>query len=63
MKLSSELCQCLGPLHTPLFLKECSVLLKIGQGFKVGEPWEGSVIYTIIAFVLNMTYLKISCVK
>lgn len=48
--------------HTPV-PKECSVLLKIGQGFKVGEPWEGSVIYTIIAFVLNMTYLKISCVK
>lgn len=49
--------------HTPVPKRMLTVLLKIGKGFKVGEPWEGSVIYTIIAFVLNMTYLKISCVK
>lgn len=31
--------------------------------FKVWELWEGSVNYAIIAFVLNMTCLKISYVK
>lgn len=40
----------LGLSHISLFLKECIVLLKTGKGFTVGEPWEGSVIYTVIAF-------------
>lgn len=51
-------------LHIPAPLKnDYSVNRRLTSLFKVWELWEGSVTYAIIAFVLNMTYLKISYVK
>lgn len=50
-------------VHIPVPDRMLTVLPKTDKGFKVWEPWEGSVIYTIIAFVLNMNCLKITYVK
>ena len=56
---------CLGPPYTFLLLgRMITVLQKTDNSlFEVWELWEGSVTCAIIAFVLNMTCLKISYVK
>lgn len=64
VKLGSKFVSASGTTtHIPVPRRMLTVLLKTDKGYKVWEPWEESVIYTIIAFVLNMTCLKISYVK
>ena len=49
-----------GPtLHIPAPKEMIIVLPQTDTGiFKVWEPWEGTVTYAIITFVLNMTFTK-----